>query len=410
MNEDYTIHSFYDVAPIDFPQGEEYISDIMSITMSDTGIIDAQITNLTCDESCRMLINAIKLFQMGYFDCAFYSIRQTIELSISGIYLYSDKKKLHNWGKGENGFEKGHMVQILKGNDATFSNVREKLDFYFNDLRDIEQKIDKYVHKQGLHTFYSYHGQTPNDRLKHKTKLVEDFENYLKECIGAVAIYRLIIDPLPLLLTDQDITVRVPDFITLPYGLSFIDKYINERVIDAYKQTDLYQGYYEELSSHEKQNEAVYNLIHFQAIDRSHIKEYEEQAHLLNIHEKLALTIAFASQKVSSCYLMNGFLWYSTEVKSLRKSSSIMFSNSYYQDLFTNNRNYNHPFDNVYISRCSAFGEIHYFEHNKPLIKQEINLIEHFACELNKNYEETEKQLHDFLNNQPLNKVILTTK
>lgn len=410
MNKNNTIHPFYDVTPIDFPQGEEYISDIASLTMSDTGIIDAQITNLTCNESCKMLINAVKLFQMGYFDCAFYSIRQTIELSISGIYLYSDKKKFQNWDKGENGFEKGHMTQLLKGSDATFSDVREKLDFYFNNLRETERKIDKYVHKQGMSTFYTYHGQSPNYYKKNIADLVRDFEHYLKECIGAVAIYRLIIDPLPLLLTDQDIAVRVPDFITLPYGQSFIDKYINERVIDAYKQTYLYQGYYEELSSREKQNEAVYNLIHYQAIDRSHIKEYEEQAHLLNNHEKLALTIAFASQKVSNCYLMNGFLWYFTEVKSLRKNSSIMFSNSYYQDLFTSNRNYNHPFDNVYISRCSAFGEIHYFEHNEPLIKQEINLIEHFVCELNKNYEETKKQLHDILNNQPLNKLILTIK
>lgn len=411
MNNETIIHSsLYEVVPIDFPQGEEYISDIISITMSDTGIIDAQIANVTCNESCKMLINAVKLFQMGYFDCAFYSIRQTIELSISGIYLYSDKKKIQNWNRGENGFEKGHMTRLLKGRDAIFSDVREKLDFYFNNLRETERKIDKYVHKQGMSTFYTYFGQSPNSYKKNKADLVRDFEHYLKDCIGAVAIYRLIIDPLPLLLTDQDIAVRVPDFITLPYGQSFINKYINERVIDAYKQTDLYQGYYEELSSREKQNEAVYNLIHFQAIDRSHIKEYEEQAHLLNIHEKLALTIAFASQKVSNCYLMNGFLWYFTEVKSLRESSSIMFSNSYYQDLFTGNSNYNHSFDNVYISRCSTFGEIHYFEHNEPLIKHEIELIEQIAFEFNKNYEETKKQLQDILNNQPLNKVILTIK
>ena len=38
---------------------------------------------------------------------------------------------------------------------------------------------------------------------------------------------------------------------------------------------------------------------------------------------------------------------------------------------------------NVFISRCSAFGEMHYFEHNEPLVEQEIALIKHFASELN---------------------------
>lgn len=410
MNKDNTIHTFYEVTPIDFPQGEEYISDIISITMSDTGIIGAQIANMTCDESCRMLINAIKLFQMGYFDCAFYSIRQTIELSLGGLYLYTDNKKIEDWNTGEKGFEKGRMAQLLKRDDATFSDVREKLDFYFDELLETERKVDKYVHKQGMSTFYTYHGQFPNYRQKHTDKLIRDFEKYLKDCIGAVAIYRLIIDPLPLLLTNQDIVMRSPDFITLPYRQTFINKYLNEKIIDAYMQTNIYQGYYEELSSHEKQNEAVYNLIHNQFIDRKNIEKYEEQSHLLSVHDKLALIIAFTSQKITNCYLMNGFSWYFTEVKNHRKTNSFNFGNSYFQNLFTDKENYNIPFDNVFVSRCYAFEQTHYFEHNEPLIKQEIDIIEQYVSELNKNFKEAEKQLYDFFDSRPSNKVILTIK
>lgn len=405
MNNETIIHSsLYEVVPIDFPQGEEYISDIESLTMSDTGIIDAQIANMTCNESCRMLINAIKLFQMGYFDCAFFSIRQTIELSLGGLYLYSDNNKIQDWNNGENGFEKGRMAQLLKRNDATFYDVREKLDGYFVKLRETEHKIDKYVHKQGVHTFYTYHGQTPNYQQKHKTKLIKDFEKYLKDCIGAVAIYRLIIDPLPLLLNERDIAMRAPDFITEPYGESFIRKYIDGNVIEAYKQTNIYQGYYEGLSAYEKQNEAVYNLIHWQIIDRNHFNDYEEQAHLLGVYDKLALIIAFVSQKASNFYLMNGFELYYTDVNSHRRSTSIILGNSYFGNLFTDNRNYNLPFDNVYISRCSAFGETHYFEHNEPLTEQEITLIEQYVSELDKKVEETNEQLINFFNNQQQNK------
>lgn len=400
MNNEKNMHSsLYEVVPIDFPQGVDYISDIEMITMSITGILEAQVSNMTLNESCMMLINAIKVFEMGFFDCAFYSLRQTIELSIGGIYLYSDKKRLHDWNKGERGFEKGRMTQLLKNNDATFSDVIEKLQFYFDDLQKAESKINKYVHKQGVSTFYTYHGHTPNYYQKHKAKLIRDFDTFLKDCIGAVAVYRLIVDPLPLLLTDQNIAMRTPDTITAPFGQSFINKYINERVVEAYKQTAIYQGYYEELSAREKQNEAVYDLIHWQLIDRSFAADYKEQAHLLSAHDKLALIISFASEKVSNCYLMDGFLLYFTDVKSLR-DNSLTLGNSYFQKFFPDERNFNLPFDNVFISRCSAFGETHYFEHNEPLVEQEIALIKQFASELNIKYEETNEHLKNWHNEQ----------
>lgn len=403
MNNEKNMHSsLYEVVPIDFPQGVGYISDIEMITMSITGILEAQVSNMTLNESCMMLINAIKVFEMGFFDCAFYSLRQTIELSIGGIYLYSNKKKLQDWNKGESGFEKGRMAQILKDKDATFSDVREKLKFYFDDLQKTERKINKYVHKQGVSTFYTYHGQTPNYYQKHKARLIRDFETFLKDCIGAVAVYRLIVDPLPLLLTDQNIAMRTPDTITAPFGQSFINKYINEKVVEAYKQTAIYQGYYEELSAREKQNEAVYDLIHWQLIDRSFAADYKEQAHLLSAHDKLALIISFASEKVSNCYLMDGFLLYFTEVKSLR-NNSLTLGNSYYQKLFPDERNYNLPFDNVFISRCSAFGETHYFEHNEPFVEQEIALIEQYAAELNMQFKEANEQLQKWYDEQTTN-------
>lgn len=400
MDNEKNMHSsLYEVVPIDFPQGEDYISDIELIPMSITGILEAQFANATLNESCMMLINAIRVFRLGFFDCAFYSLRQTIELSIGGVYLCCNKKKVQDWNKGENGFEQGRMVQMLKNDNATFSDVREKLEFYFDELRNAEQKINKYVHKQGMATFYTYHVRTPNYYQKHRARLVRDFETFLKDCIGAVAVYRLIIDPLPLLLTDQNIAMRTPDTFTAPFGESFINKYINERVIEAYKQTEIYQGYYGELSGYEKQNEAVYDLIHWQLIDRNFTAEYKQQAHLLSVHDKLALIISFASEKVSNCYLMDGFLLYFTEVKSLRKNS-LTLGNSYYQNFFPDERNYNLPFDNVYISRCSAFGETHYFEHNEPLAEQEIALIEQYASELNMQFNETNEQLQKWYDEQ----------
>ena len=402
MDKDTIIHSsLYEVTPIYFPQGEEYISDIELITMSSTGIIDAQITNMMLDESCIMLINAIKTFRFGFFDCAFYSLRQTIELSIGGIYLFSDNKKIIDWNNGKNGFEKGHMTsQLLKDEKSDYKDVRNKLNFYFDNLRNTQLKIDKYVHKQGFTTFYTYHGRTANYDKKHTERLIRDFERYLKECIGAVAIYRLVIDPLPILLMDDEIEMRTPDFITEPFGQDFINKYIPCEVINAYKKTNIYQGYYEDLSNREKQNEAVYSLIHWQAINRGYMEDYLNQIHLLSMHDRLALVIVFSSSQVSNCYLMNGCLWYYTEVNSQRGRSSITFGNDYFQQFFTDNKNYNQSFENVYISRCFAFGETHYFEHNEPLMEQEIDLLEQMVSEINKKYNETSTMLQEWYNEQ----------
>jgi hypothetical protein len=400
-NHETTIHSsFYQVAPIDFPQGENYISDIEFLTMSSNGIIDAQIANMTLNESCMMLINAIKVFQIGFFDCAFYSLRQTIELSLSGIYLSSDKNKIKSWNNWEKGFEKATMIQELKKEDPDYNNIKEELSFYFNELRETQLEIDKYVHKQGFTTFYTYHGRTADYHTKHIRKLQCDFERYLKECIGAVAIYRLVIDPLPLLLMEEDIEMRTPDFITEPFGARFIENYIPEDVVKAYKQTEIYKGYYDDLSKREKQNDAVYALIHWSSINREKLEDYSNQAHLLSFHDKLALIITILSPKVTNCYLMNGCLWYHTENESQRGRFSITFGNDYFQQFFHDDNNYNLPFGNAFISKCFAFGETHYFEHNTPLVQQEIALIENSVFELNKNYEETNKRLQDWFNMQ----------
>lgn len=397
MDRDTIVHSsIFEVSAIPFSQGNKYISDIESLAMSSNGIIDAQIANMTLNESCMMLINAVKVFQLGFFDCAFYSLRQTIELSIGGIYLFSDKNKIKDWNNGESGFEKGHMTKLLlKDTEFAYKDVRNKLKFYFDGLRNVQLEIDKYVHKQGFKTFYTYHGSTADYHTKQIRKLQCDFEKYLKECIGAVAIYRLIIDPLPLLLTDEDIEMRTPDFITEPFGHDFIQEYIPDTVITAYKKTDIYEGYYEYLSSREKQNEAVYGLIHWQAINREYEESYLSQIHLLSMYDRLALIITFSSLKATNCYLMNGCLWYHTENKSQRRRFSITFGNDYFQQFFFDDSNYNLPFENVFISKCLAFGETHYFEHNEPLVQQEIALIEQSVFELNKNFEETNKRLQE---------------
>lgn len=136
------------VIPMKLENANEYVVDIDSIRYATTGIVDAMGANLFFEEATQMLINAIKSFQDGYFDCAFYSLRESIELSIGTIYLTSQKDKIDDWKNQGKGFETGRMTKFLKDHETVFQEVRDKLSDFFEKIRDVEGEINKYAHKQ----------------------------------------------------------------------------------------------------------------------------------------------------------------------------------------------------------------------------------------------------------------------
>lgn len=123
---------------------------------------------------------------------------------------------------------------------------------------------NKYVHKQGYSSFYTTQRYSWSDCREDKVylQIVSDFKETLKVAIGAVAMYRLAIDPLPIILMDVELMMHSRDFVTRPYSEEFVDKYIGLKNIELYKQTEIYQDYKEYLMSQDKQNEAVFNIIH----------------------------------------------------------------------------------------------------------------------------------------------------
>lgn len=133
------------------------------------------------------------------------------------------------------------MAHYLANNEPSFKEVRDKLTDYFDNLHDLKKQIDKYVHKQGYKSFHLSFQRAYGDRLiQKKQELLKFFEKSLKECIGAVAIYRFIIDPLPLALADEDLFMRSGDFITQPYSINFIKEYIGNNVVNKLKTTQAY--------------------------------------------------------------------------------------------------------------------------------------------------------------------------
>lgn len=139
------------ITSIPLVDAEKYVTDIRSIREATTGNIDVLGSNLFFEEVTQMLINAISLFQDGFIDCAFYSLRESIELSIGTIYLSANKDKVEEWTNLKDGFKQGRMAKFQKEPESVFQEVREKLPAFFENVR----RINKYAHKQEYDTFYT---------------------------------------------------------------------------------------------------------------------------------------------------------------------------------------------------------------------------------------------------------------
>ena len=383
------------------PNASDYLWDIENITWAQIGLIDAFGANRFFDEASQMIANSIFLFQKGFFDVAFYSLRQSIELSIGTLYLTANPEKMKEWKKLEPGFESGKMANFLKEHEPVFKEIRAKIPAFFDNIRAVQKKTNKYVHKQGYSSFYTTQRYSWSDHRENKVylKIVSDFEETLKVAIGAVAMYRLAIDPLPIILMDEELMMRSGDFVTEPYSEEFVNKYIGSENIELYKQTDIYQGFKESIMSHEKQNEAVFNIIHWQIIDRGKFEEITKQIHLLSYTDRLAVVIMMASVKIPQVYI-EGCFHYTSDVKATHTDTVI--GTSFYEEFFANkgNNNFNIPFKNSsYISRIRICDKYSYIETNTLLDDSEVAILNHIAKIFEEAYLKQEKELKQWLEN-----------
>lgn len=363
----------WSVRPIHLPDSEEYLYDLENISMATVGVLGSLESNRFFEEASQMIANSIQMFQQGYFDAAFYSLRQSIETSIGTLYLTANPDKMQAWNKLEPGFESGKMAKYLRANEPVFMDMASKMQPFFDKVREVQQDSNKYVHKQGYKTFYVTKRITySDDRLKKVyDRIQDDFVQILKGAIGAVAVYRLAIDPLPVLLMDEDIRLRTGDLLTEPYSQDFVDKYIGQDAIDSYKRTDLYLSHKEFFLQNEKQNDAIYMLIHYQIVDRKHKELIMEQIHLLSLHDRIAFFYAVMSPNISRVFI-EGVFSYTTDTKP--KNTSMTIGESYYTGIFENQPDYNVQFDGgSFISRFKVGDEFSYVESNEPLSEPEIS-------------------------------------
>lgn len=363
------------IRPIELSNREEYYFDLMNIEHSWSGRTDGNICNTFIMEAEQQLINAIELFEKGYFDCAYYSLRSSVDVSTTMVYLADmpdDEREghLNAWKSTADFPMQGQMIKQLSQRGNVFVDMKMKMPDFFSEAKQLSAELNKYVHKQGLRHFYVSRNH-PLNQNKPLDAFVQEFEVYLKKCIGVVAVMRLAIDPFPILLMDKETLYRCFDSMTDPYSEEFVRKYIGASTIEQYKHTVLYRETYDYLSTMEERNEATFNVMKHQYIDSRKLDEIFKQLHLLSKYDIICVLLVSASEKTVKVYCENVLGVYFTDRNTNRKSMA--WSDLDFRNFSKVENLVNQPYDEAYIS-VFYFDDVPYFvEHNELLTEEEIS-------------------------------------
>lgn len=364
------------IYPLVLPNKEKFYDDIQNIEHSFSGRIDEVSVNTFIMEAAQLLVNAIELFEMGYFDCAYYSLRSAVDVSTTMVFLVDMPEAEENWYERWKNVKQfpmqNKMVKSLIDLGNVLSDMHQKMPSFFDKARELSQRLNKYVHKQGFHQFYVSRNH-PLNQQNPRDRFIECFESDLKDCIGVVAVMRLAADPFPVLLMDGDFLNRFTNSLTEAYSDSFVEEYIGEDIINAYKNTAIYQDTYQYYICQEEKNEATFNVLYYQYIDTSKIGEIMSQKHMLSEIDITAVSLVNCCKKIVKVYAWHGLHWYFTDRKTNRKSQNLIGLS--FKQFEANDSKYNQPYDEAYISVFRISGETYFVEHNETLEAEEITLL-----------------------------------
>jgi hypothetical protein len=375
MNDYYEFIEKDHLIPVQIEKKEEIYTDLENIKNSWTGRIDASFTNAFIQEAVHLIVNAIVIYEKGYFDCAYYALRQSLEISTTMNYLIElnpeeRDMKFNSW-KTQKWFPMNKkMLDFMEKNEDMYFDMFKNMKEYFEIIDSTKKKLNKYVHKQGYDYLYITRNHPINSKRDKKKDVIE-FLEILKICVGAVAILRLGIDPMPVLLMDEEIYYRTGDTMTSAFSYEFVDKYIGIKYIEQYKQTEVYKNHYNSIIQEEKKTKSVMNVIRNKYVDKRLISEILEQRHLLRKEEIIVVVYCGMSEKIVKAYSHGGLEMYFTNLKTNRTIRT--WSGMFFNEIAEKDNPINCEFDEAYISYFKVNDDLDVFvEHNEKFNKDEI--------------------------------------
>lgn len=359
-NDEVVFTSFSDnfVRPLTLPNRDTYIMAIDEITGSMTFFLGEpfRTTSNLLREAIVLLRNAVLLFERGFFDAAFYSLRQSVEVASTFVYFSElseedRKEKIANWESHIAKFPReGEMLRRLESCGNMYKELKVEFPDFFERLTCFRNKINKYVHKQGYKCFYTYLA-FHTDQTK---TLIEEFEWLLNESITIVVVFRMILDPLPLLLLDDELCYRLPGVPTFPFSPRFVEKYMGGDFLEKYKKTTLYKTFEESVLQKPKYSETMYAFKNDDYIPRDKIEEIEEHLDELVLREKIILQMVKRLDKITRIHLLDGLIEYFTDKPGVIMNS---YSSREFVKLRQGEESDNLPFKGGYMSLVEDGGK-----------------------------------------------------
>ncbi|WP_058304294.1 hypothetical protein [Gorillibacterium timonense] len=365
------------IQPVILPNKRKFYMDLINIEQSWSGRMDTWSTgNTFIMEAEQQLINAMELFEQGYFDSAYYSLRSAVDISTTMAFLSDmpDEDRdifLDAWKETKDFPMQGQMIKQLSSKGNVFTDMMNKMPTFFERAKRLSSELNKYVHKQGFRHFYISRNHPLNN--KSQENFIKNFQYYLRMSIGVVAVMRLTIDPFPVLLMDEEILYRCYDSMTDPYSEDFVDEYIGQETIDAYKTTVFYQSNYDSFITEERKTPAAFNVVKHQYIDSEKMDELLQQLPLMTLDDIISVLMVYACEKVVKTYCCGGLAMYYTEKNSNRQAMS--WSGIDFKNFAGAEERINQPYDEAYISAFLFDGKPYFVEHNEPLNPDDVSRI-----------------------------------
>lgn len=292
-----------------------------------SGLVSTPSFNQFLLESCQLLANSLDLIHQGYFDAAFYSVRQAGEVILIGT-LFSNleeserKAKYEKWVSLDRFPSFSELSKLLRSKDIEYRDLLEQMPEIDELIDKLNKRANKYTHKQGHESFYTKPYEVVPESAKH---IREDFTDYFKTTVKVCAIFRLAVDPFPILLSDPECEYRFSDCMTLEFGQNFIDNCLGNEFVKHYIETDYYRNWVNAIKSTFPQlKEATYNVSNLHYIDLSNIKDILDELDKLTLYEATAvLFTALFSEKIIAIHITGTLDAFSN---SARPSSGLYLS------------------------------------------------------------------------------------
>lgn len=364
------------------PDHDELLSTLRALIPT-TGNLDELFCNAFFSESVELLKHAFFLYEDGYFDCAFYSLRQSIENMNNMLLAAVDADKFAIWKEKRRFPADSKVKDLLSQQNNAYNEIKAVIPEFFEQYNELLKKANKYIHKQGFDTFYVYSNlSAPAD----KEKRTELFLSFLKYAIGMMLIMNIALDPLSLALSDSEVDSHIAfDPMTEPIPVRIFEKYLSLEIIEKIKTTNHYTALKEYFLAMEELNEATYAVLRYSHFNVDQLDEIEKQINQLDLSQAVMFCILKSGIKATHFYWDYGILGYSTSYEP--KVHLREYSSNQFDDYLHGDGECNCPWQGMYISVFKTIESYLIIQHDNQLTQDEISTIRLIVSAVDQRYQ-----------------------